>query len=457
MKLGLVCLACSLIVLGECKTAAEWKSRVIYQLLTDRFAKNDDTRTDCADLHNYCGGTWRGIRNHLQYIKDLGCNAIWISPVPVNTEGSYHGYHQTDFMQLNPHFGSGQDLRDLVNAAHNMDIWVMVDVVANHVGNTGENFLKINPFNSSSHYHSRCEISDWGNQTQVEVCRLADLPDLNQDLPFVKNYLYSWVSSIVSTYAFDGIRIDTVPEVAKPFWPTYASSSGVFQIGEVYNGDTRYVAGYQQVLDSVLSYPMAFTLRDVFQNHASMAGIRSRIDEYAAFRDVSVLGNFVDNHDLARFLNHQPDYRLLENALVYMLMSQGVPIVYYGTEQGFHGGDDPGCREVLWTTGFSEQHTLYKFVQSVLAYRTQAQIARAGPQIERYRDDSFYAFTRDSTLVALTNVGTGRETRRSITYHPYKEGQILCNVFWPDDCVTVLGGAIGVVLLDGEAKIFHPK
>lgn len=96
-----------------------------------------------------------------------------------------------------------------------MGIWVMVDVVANHVGPVGNDFSRIYPFNQASHYHSNCDIVDWNNQAQVEYCRLAQLPDLDQSNSYVRQYLKDWIKNLVNTYGFDGIRIDTIPEVSK--------------------------------------------------------------------------------------------------------------------------------------------------------------------------------------------------------------------------------------------------
>ena len=99
-----------------------------------------------------------------------------------------------------------------------MDIWVMVDVVANHIGPVGNDFSKIVPFNDPSHYHDTCDIKDWGDQWMVENCRLSGLPDLNHENPDVRKLLKDWVKNLVTKYEFDGIRIDTVPEVPKDFW-----------------------------------------------------------------------------------------------------------------------------------------------------------------------------------------------------------------------------------------------
>jgi len=139
-------------------TAEEWKGRVIYQLLTDRFAKTDNSSSPaCANLHDYCGGTFQGIINKLDYIQNLGANAIWISPVVENTNGGYHGYWAQNIYNINNHFGTASDLQALVNACHARDIWVMLDVVGNHMGNQNgakDDFSQFYPFNDASHYHS---------------------------------------------------------------------------------------------------------------------------------------------------------------------------------------------------------------------------------------------------------------------------------------------------------------
>ena len=96
----------------EAKTAEEWKERIIYQLLTDRFAHSTrDPATSCSDLRSWCGGTFKGIRRRLDYIWELGANAIWISPIVLNTEGGYHGYWAKDLYQIEDHFGTEQDLK----------------------------------------------------------------------------------------------------------------------------------------------------------------------------------------------------------------------------------------------------------------------------------------------------------------------------------------------------------
>ncbi len=162
-----------IIILSQilCKTKEEWKTRVIYQVITDRFERTNGDTSGC-DLHNYCGGTFKGLMNNLDYITDMGFNAIWISPILENTPGSYHGYHMTNLYNINPNFGTEQEFIDLINACHSKDLWIMVDIVANHSGPVGTDYKRVYPFNDASHYHDYCIISNddfQRNQQRVEV------------------------------------------------------------------------------------------------------------------------------------------------------------------------------------------------------------------------------------------------------------------------------------------------
>jgi alpha-amylase len=138
--------------------------------------------------------------------------------MPENLGNDYHGYAFLDLYKLNDHFGSENDLKSFISAAHSRDIWVMLDVVGNHVAPVDTSYEMVNPFNSSEYYHSKCQIEDWNNQEEVENCRLANLPDLDQNNAFVRSTMVDWVASLQAKYGFDGLRVDTIPEVHPDFW-----------------------------------------------------------------------------------------------------------------------------------------------------------------------------------------------------------------------------------------------
>ena len=423
------------------KTKDEWLSRSIYQLLTDRFARTSDTGT--CNLGRYCGGNFQGIINKLDYIKGMGFDAIWISPIIKNTDNSYHGYHLTDLYTINSHFGSESDFKALITACHNKDIWVMVDVVANHVGPVGTDYSKINPFNLAEHYHDYCDISDWNNQWQIENCRLSGLPDLKQENTWVAQTLCNWIKDLVSKYNIDGLRIDTIMEVPKTFWDSFRSAAGVFQIGEAFKGDIAYVADYQNHLDSVFNYPLYYVIQNSF------CGSFTNLEDYwfnkrSKYPAPKYVATFVENHDNPRFLNRCNHQGKFTNAVVFSLLWEGIPVFYYGGEQYFSGGADPNNREALWNTNYNTGTELYRILGITNKLRKSKSIWNQSI-VQRYSDDNFYAFTRGDVLACFSNADY---FTRTITYHSFKDGDKLCNVLYDGDCVTVSGGNINIEMGD---------
>ena len=125
----------ALLVLALCQVAFAangdaWRGRSIYQVFTDRFARTDGSTTASCDTGaaDYCGGTWAGLINRLDYIQDLGFDAVWISPVTHQVEGqsidgsAYHGYWQDDINEVNEHFGTADDLRALSAELHSRNM-----------------------------------------------------------------------------------------------------------------------------------------------------------------------------------------------------------------------------------------------------------------------------------------------------------------------------------------------
>lgn len=437
---------------------SEWKSKTIYQLLTDRFARQDGSTKACSNLGNYCGGNYRGLIKNLDYIQEMGFDAIWITPILKNLDGGYHGYWATDLYALNDHFGTEQDFKDLVSELHKRGMWIMVDVVANHVAPVGKDYSKINPFNQAEHYHSYCIISDSDfathNQHNIENCRLADLPDLNQDNAFVRKTLLDWIHNLVQKYNIDGIRIDTIPEVPKSFWADFQKSAGVYAVGEVFDGDAGYVADYQKYIDATLNYPLRNAIIDVFRNGQNFYRLQSSLKQNkGAFKDVHALGTFVDNHDNARFLNNNGNHKAFQSALIFSLFTEGIPIVYYGSEQLYGGGNDPLNREQLWTNMDKSSQT-FNMIKTALKARKAHQVWKYD-QVERYIDNQFLAFSRGDLLVALTN--TNGDVKRDVTYLPYKEGTTVCNIFNTSECVTVNGGKLHIDVSNNAIKVFVPK
>jgi alpha-amylase len=472
----------------------EWQSKTIYQVLTDRFAKGGSESsvasatgglpTDnlegvgdagCSNLSDYCGGNYAGLIDQLDYIQGMGFDAVWISPVIANTKGGYHGYWAQNLYQLNPNFSAGgKDLGDLSAALHSRGMSLMVDVVANHMGPVGYDYSSLVPFNQSSHYHdcnsgcdSNCNIpgNDFQcNDPKTKLCRLSGLPDLNQSVPYVTNTLLSWISDLVNKYQIDGLRVDTALEVNPDFWRSFVSAAGCYAVGEVEAG-TPCVASYQgQALPGLLAYPFYFTMQAAFVQQQSLS---ETLQNFFAGRDSTypnpeLLATFVGNHDHPRFLYEKNDQTLLRSALVTQFMSVGIPIMYYGTEQALAGGgngNDPNNRGTMWPTNYDTSAPLYSYVKSLIAIRSK--LSPTEPQVQRYADDQFYAYSRANYLIAVTNVGyQGATVNRTITYEDYADGTTLCNLLASNpssDCITVSNGKFYVALTQGMPAIYAPS
>ena len=178
-----------------------------------------------------------------------------ITGILTDTDGGYHGYWAKNIYNLNTNYGSADDLKSLIKTAHSKGMYIMVDVVANHMGrDTYENFT---PFNNSGYFHDYCVISNYNDQGNVEYCRITnDLPDVNTGDSGIRSTYQSWIKDLVSTYSIDGLRLDTVKHVEKDFWSGFTNAAGVFTIGEVFNGDPAYVGPYQGYVNSLVNYPI---------------------------------------------------------------------------------------------------------------------------------------------------------------------------------------------------------
>jgi alpha-amylase len=163
-------------------------------------------------------------------------------------------YWTKDFDTLNPHFGTADDLHALSDAIHKRGMYLMFDVVVNHMASPDStvNFTNFSPpFSDASCFHPRCfvdESPDTRNQTTVEQCWLGDptlpLPDLDTENPTVVSKLLDWIHKLVQDYRVDGLRIDTVKHVRKDFWPDFSKAADVFTLGEVFINDTEYASQY---------------------------------------------------------------------------------------------------------------------------------------------------------------------------------------------------------------------
>mmetsp|Transcript_80558 Transcript_80558/g.207345 ORF Transcript_80558/g.207345 Transcript_80558/m.207345 type:complete len:606 (-) Transcript_80558:586-2403(-) len=496
-----------------CRDSREscWQNKVVYQVITDRFAPSNGSEAPCDDLSNYCGGTWKGIVDHLDYIQGLGADAIWISPVVLNTPKGYHGYWARSLIELNPEFGAREELDALTSECHSRGMMVLADVVANHMGMDWADIPMIEPFNETQYYHNcdicvaagatkggckggvcECSVEDYDNSEQELNCQLMNLPDLDQDQPFVRKKLFEFARDLVWIHGFDGLRIDTVPYVKKEFWKSFRyAAQRRFSLGEVSSPDNGRVFEYveTEAMDSVINYPLYFQLRNSFraagqavvrdfngkayENQTSMVALANLVADqrkyYGPFK-MPVLGNFAESHDVFRLPSLFSDLALRKSMILYTLAAEGISLIYYGMEQDldqadFGIWDSHAWRVPLWTTGYKTadaKNGMYDFIARVnlLKHRMPIIDFRNASQVELHVQENILVFQRGCVVVALTNAGSNSgEVMATVSVVSGIEGSKLCNIYGSvDDCVILgAGGSMDISLKNGGGKVYAPE
>ena len=328
------------------------------------------------------------------------------------------------------------------------------------------NYSAFHPFDQPSHYHDcsgcdkNCNIDQWvpPNNTQIEHCRLLELMDLNQDLPYVRSTLLRWINELVTNYSVDGLRIDTFSLVKGSFWSEFSASAGVFAVGEVDSVDVGYVASWEQYGPTVLSYPLFFNMRWAWTGgKTSMRLLYNLSQQYdAMFNDTSVLVQFTDNHDNPRFLSLTKDPAIYRSALTYSLMSIGIPVIYYGSEQGFDSSTDLYSREPLWRSNYTLQTPYFGFLATLTRYRKAVQIGYESQKFSTVTDQLLGFVRGNSTLVVLTQAGSlvNSTLREVMTNLPWADGATLTEVWggrggrW-----VVKGASVAVEVINGEPLV----
>ncbi|KAL4747930.1 hypothetical protein BDW72DRAFT_215153 [Aspergillus terricola var. indicus] len=455
--------------------------------MTDRFARADGSITHACNLTEglYCGGTWRGTIDHLDYIQGMGFDAVLISPIIKNVEKkaeygeAYHGYWAQDMYSLNPHFGIHEDLLDLSQALHNRGMFLMMDTVINNMaytmngGNpaTDVNYTSLNPFNEKSFYHPYCRIDDWNDYPQSQYCWTGDnivaLPDLNTEDERVQTILEMWIQEMIATYSIDGLRIDAAKHVTPDFLGKFEKAANVFMFGEVYERSVDIICGYQSnIMSSVTNYPIYFALLDAF-TIGDTESLPNQVETMKS-RCPSVTGLtvFSENHDLPRFASLKGDINLAKNMLTFTLLFDGLPIIYQGQEQHFSGSRDPHNREALWPSGYDTSSPLYNTIHTLNAIRKHAIQIDPDYYINYntypvYRGSSEMAFRKGregrQIIMVLSTQGSNSGTYTIRMMNGFQPSVVVRDVF---SCRTWTVNDMGELRLDmdkGEPRVLFPE
>ncbi|KAK5113812.1 hypothetical protein LTR62_003196 [Meristemomyces frigidus] len=477
----------SLLSTIDAASLAEWRTRSIYQVLTDRFAYGGGSGAgpppECAVLDGlYCGGTWKGIQSGLDYVQGMGFDAIWISPVvaqlPQRDGEAYTAYWQQDLYSLNPNFGTEQDLKDLIAEVHSRGMFLMLDIVVNHMGYAGIGWADLdysvfNPFNDAKYYHEFTPIQNPLNQTEVEQGWLGDymvsLVDVKTDDPEVRAMYGDWISSMVSNYSIDGLRIDTAINVEATFFPGFVESAGVFATGEVMIGDSTLACRWGSSVGSILNYPIYYPLTRAFSSPTG--SINDLVETMNSVKqnchDPASLGSFSENHDVPRFANYTNDLALAKNIITYTFLADGIPIVYQGQEQHMNGDISPYMnRAPLWETGYNTSAVLYQHIATLNRFRQH--VVHTSTNYTTYLNEVIYqdmhsigmrkGYDGEQAITVLNNNGVGAAYfELPIAGHGFEPGTLLREVLTCTTLTVNETGYLNVPMFAGTPKVFYPE
>lgn len=391
----------------------DWDEAVIYFAVTDRFFDGDAENNDAYGVgdynigekggSSYHGGDFAGLNQKLDYLKDLGVNTIWITPIVENiTEDQhdnktdtatygYHGYWASDFTKLNKHLGTEQQFKALLDAAHSKGMKIMVDVVLNHAGYGTEKYF--NRILTDADGNSISMIRDSNNTISGDdkYDSLSDLPDFVTENKAVTDQLVTWQTEWMSKYSIDYYRVDTVKHVETTTWEAFKNSltkvnPDFKMIGE-YSG-AGYANNAGELGTGSMDALLDFDFNDFAQKFVTgdISGVESSLQKRnGAINNTATMGSFLSSHDEDSLqyklvneskLSEEEAYNLMKVAATLQITAKGQPVLYYGEEIGQGGANNwplqTNRRDFDWTElekQKADSNSIYNHYKTMLAIR----------------------------------------------------------------------------------------
>lgn len=521
---------------------ADWRDINMYQLFTDRFFDGNNgnnlsrqsttgvkwynqsgANTEAA-RHYFQGGDWAGVKQKLPYLKSMGVNCIWISGVQMNEQGldknftPYHAYHPSHFYKAEPMFGTFAELKDLIDTAHSNGVYVVLDVVVNHMADllkytdcncNYEGYCENNcaslayrdsvqfgaPFNNLSFFHNNGNIgdNDWDTYPKYVKGAFLGTEDLKTEDPAVQNELKWAFKNLIDATDCDGFRVDAIKHMEYDFikgWANdmrvHAASRGkanFILFGEYFSYDDNTQASYCKdngySFNSTLWFPMQLTLKNVFAYEQGTSQLVDRMNKMSLYGEATdKLVAFMDNHDVDRIaLECGSSWEAkLRPALTFLYTAMPVPCLFYGTEHGFNQGErrngSPKLgqadfqRECMmnygfqWGNAFGDKFVaspLYNHIKKLNELRAQYVSLRRGTLVQRWSEGGkgLFALSRVSgTEEALIAINTDWSTKSLNPEVSKPNGTVFVNVLNPSETVTVSGGRLSFSVESKGSKIF---
>ncbi len=442
-------------------------SDVMYLLFPDRFANGDTLNDniegypDKADRsHQYGrhGGDIQGIINNLDYIKDLGITAIWTTPLLEDNllEGSYHQYATTDYYKVDPRFGSNDELKQMVKKCHDKGLKVIMDMIPNHCGST-HTWMKDLPFSdwinggityTQTNYRIPVTndpyVAEYDNDLNFNGWFVSDMPDLNQNNPYMLTYLKQFAIYWLEYADIDGIRVDTYPynepskaaEWTKAILSEYPNLNIVGECWQHRPNDVAYWQSgalnhdaYDSGLPSVMDFAMHDAVSVAFNENEQgwdrgVGQLWSTLTQDYLYSDPFNLVVFAENHDTQRFStqvgNDIKNYLL---GFTFLLTTRGIPQLYYGCEimmggdKGVGDGDIrremPGgwadhTRSVFTPEGRTDNEKIvYNYLKKLINWRNDNPVIHSGKLLHFIPQNNVYTYFRiddkKTVMVVLNN------------------------------------------------------
>ncbi|MEO2205816.1 alpha-glycosidase [Paenibacillus pabuli] len=375
---------------GAVFTPPEWvKDAVFYQIFPERFANgNPDLNPENVEPwggdptpSNFFGGDLQGVMDHLDYLSELGINAIYFTPIFEATTN--HKYDTEDYLRVDRHFGDADTVKRLVKLCHERGIRVLLDAVFNHSGKTFAPFVDVQKNGEKSKYKDWFHVHEFpldvkdGIPTYETFGFEPHMPKLNTENPEVKDYLLKVAEYWIKEVGMDGWRLDVADEVDDAFWRDFrrvvkAANPEAYILGEIWNESSAWLQGDQ--FDAAMNYPFTDAVNGFFVKNKMNAetfanSIGRQLSRYP-LQASEVAFNLLDSHDTPRLLTLcEGDQRKMKLAALFQFTYLGTPCIYYGDEIGLDGDQDPGCRKCMEWDEAKQDRELFTFYQQLIALR----------------------------------------------------------------------------------------
>jgi cyclomaltodextrinase len=424
----------------------DWvKNAVFYQIFPDRFAKSEQVPSGVWQSANlepwhelptysgYKGGNLWGVREKLDYLQDLGINAIYFTPV--FQSAANHRYHTHDYYQIDPLLGGNQAFADLLKAAHQRNIKVVIDGVFNHASRGFFFFNDILEHGPHSAWLDWFKIEEWplsaydGSKPANYVSWFDNraLPEFNHENSHVREYIMQ-VAEYWIKQGVDGWRLDVPNEIeVDGFWQEFRSrvkaiNSEAYIVGEIWADASQWLDGTQ--FDGVMNYmfavpTIAFVAGDRFiPEYAQMyynpspaisaQEYANKMKELLNLYDWEIQLaqlNLLNSHDTARLISMVgEDKSSVELSTLLLFTFPGASCIFYGDEIGLPGGKDPDCRRAFPESQNWDIEVL-NYHKQLISLRHQYPSLQTGAYEVLYAEGEVYVFARildgEEVIVAI--------------------------------------------------------